>query len=63
MASTMTAAAIATLHMILVVASLTTVLAPTSVIPPSAMMPAALTAASLCMVQVVTDPTAAPKPT
>src|SRR6267142_658176 len=63
MASAMTAAAIATLRMILVVASLTTALAPTSVIPPSAMMPAALTPASLCMVQVVTDPIVAPKPT
>src|SRR6267142_629421 len=44
-------------------ASSTMVLAPTSVIPPSATMPAASTAASSCTIQVVTDPTAAPKPT
>src|SRR6266850_2274219 len=44
-------------------ASSTMALAPTLVIPPSAMTPAASTAASLCMIQVVMDPTAAPKPT
>src|SRR6266850_4254560 len=44
-------------------ASSTMALAPTLVIPPSAMTPAALTAASSCTIQVVTDPTAAPKPT
>src|SRR6266850_6376349 len=42
-------------------ASSTMALAPTSVIPPSATTPAASTAASLCTIQVVTDPTAAPK--
>src|SRR6266850_6422241 len=42
-------------------ASSTMALAPTSVIPPSATTPAASTAASLCMIQAVTDPTAAPK--
>src|SRR6266850_1211528 len=42
-------------------ASSTMALAPTSVIPPSVTTPAASTAASSCTIQVVTDPTAAPK--